>query len=185
VHINIGGGTLTVTGTPVFMYNSSLYRESSAELAWALTGARTDENSGLLFIRDRRMAQGLFGKIAQRGNFLPLAVSVLLVIVCGFWMVIPLCGPVHDEKKPVARPLRQRFGAEIRFLSKYNALESYLHVYLSRLGPLSGAPEPVDEEIRLIEQALKEKSDGQGRKPIKYRDTIKALRKIQIYMEHV
>jgi hypothetical protein len=183
VQIQTGEGTLTVIGRPVFMYNSRLDRENNASLAWSLTGARIDENSGLLFIRDRRVPRGLFGKLAERGNFTPLLVSVLLLIIAGFWMVIPLCGPVYSEKKTVARPLRQRFLAEIRFLKKHNALVSYLQVYLSWLKPkLTGASE--ESEIHYIEQALAH-TDGRDAKPLKYRDIVKALRKIQTFVRHL
>jgi len=206
VQITIGDGTLTVTGKPLFMYNSRLEREINASLAWSLTGAfihandvdgadgvdgvNNDENSGMLFIRDRSMPKGLFGKIAERGNFTPLILSALLLIIAGFWMVIPLCGPVYSEKKSTARPLRQRFLAETRFLKKHNALESYLHVYLQWLKPkLIDAPidEPNVREIHYIEQALaSEAHTGRHRvKPLKYRDIIKALRKIQAYTERL
>ena len=183
VQIQTGEGTLTVIGRPVFMYNSRLDREYNASLAWLLTGARIDENSGLLFIRDRSVPRGLFGKLAERGNFTPLLVSALMLIATGFWMVIPLCGPVYAEKKTVARPLRQRFLAEIRFLKKHRALESYVHTYLAWLKPkLIGAPE--ESEIHYIEQAIA-RTDGRDAKPLKYRDLIKALRKIQTFTERL
>lgn len=183
VQIKIGDGSITVMGKPEFMYNSHLDREINARLAWSLTGARINENSGLLFIRDHSVIQGLFGKIAERGNFIPLIISVLLLIVTGFWMTGPLNGRINKEKKTSARPLRQRFLAEIHFLKKYKALESYLSVYLSWLKPtLTGAPG--EEEILTIRQAL-QNTEKSGIKPLKYRDIIKALRKIQIWTERI
>jgi hypothetical protein len=178
------------------MFNSHLRNESNARLTWSLTGAQLNEKSGLLIIRDRRMAQGLFGKIAERGNFTPLIISVLLLIVCGFWMLLPVYGPMREEKNAVTRPLRQRFNAEIRFLSKHNALETYLHVYLSRLkqhitgaagvtGSAGFAGSADEDEIQYIKQALSENIKEKNRKPLKNRDIIKALEKIQKYMEHL
>ena len=184
VHAKIGRGTLTVMGTPVFMYNSRLRNESNARLTWSLTGAQMEHNSTLIIIRDRHTAQGLFGKIAERGNFLPLIVSVLLLIIIGFWMVIPPCGPVYTEKKTSARPLRQRFLAEIYFLKKYDALETYLYIYLSCLKPkLKNSPD--ENEILSIEQALPRHKDEHGKKPLQYRDLIKTLRKMQNFTEHM
>ena len=82
------------------------------------------------------------------------------------------------------QPERQRFQAEIRFLKKYDALESYLHTYLAWLKPrLAGDAQA--GEIRYIEQVLKENTDEENKKPLKYRDLIKALRKIQNYTEYV
>ena len=179
--LTLGTGSLSVTGKPYFMYNTWLNTERNAVLAWQLTGAQMEENPGLLFIRDRHIARGLFGKIAERGNFPPLLVSVLLLVICGFWMVIPQYGAVYSEKKTTARPLRQRFLAEIRFLKKYDALESYLHTYLSWLKPRLSRVNPDEEEIRLIEQALQ----NPGQKPLKYRDLIKALRKLQTFTERL
>ena len=185
VQIKTGSGTLTVMGKPVFMYNSQINSRSNAALTWSLTGAKIDNGSGLLLIRDRYLPQRLFGKIAERGNFLPLIISVFLLIIIGFWMLIPVYGPVFSEKKSSARPLRQRFLAEIRFLKKYNALETYLHVYLSWLKPkLSGSSD--ESEINYIEQIIQNyQTNGQEKKSIKYRDIIKALGKIQIFTERL
>jgi DNA-directed RNA polymerase delta subunit len=56
-------------------------------------------------------------------------------------------------------------------------------VYLSWLKPkLTGAPE--ESEIHYIEQALAH-IDGRDAKPLKYRDIIKALRKIQTFTERL
>ncbi|MCL2880676.1 MAG: hypothetical protein FWF29_10550 [Treponema sp.] len=182
IQLEIGKGTLTVTGKPIFMYNTGLQKETNARLAWSLTGAAMDKNSGFLCIRDqliaRSLAQGLFGRIAERGNFPPLVISVLILLVCGFWMVIPVFGLVHEEKKPSARPLRQRFLAEIRFLGRYNALDTYLRAYLSWLKPrLAGSGE--ESGLRQIEHALEENADRQNKKPLRRRDVMNYLKKLQ------
>jgi hypothetical protein len=65
----------------------------------------------------------------KRGNFLPVIVSALLLIVIGFWMVIPVFGLVIYEKKKSARPIRERFLAEAGFLKKYKSLYYYLDTY--------------------------------------------------------
>jgi hypothetical protein len=130
MQVSHGAGALTVIGRPRFMFNTNLEKEVNARLAWNLTGAQTTEdNPGLFFIRGKRITKGLLGKIAERGNFRPLLVSVLILIVLGFWMVIPVFGPVFSEKQTSAKPLHDRFLAEINFLKKYRALGTYTEIY--------------------------------------------------------
>ena len=131
--IPIGGGLLTVTGMPVFMYNYNLKREANAVLTWNLTGARLDENKSVLFIRNPDINSGfsLFGSIIERGNLTPVIISALILVIAGFWMVIPLFGKMLKEKQQVSRPIKDRLTAEIRFLKKHSALDYYLE-YLPR-----------------------------------------------------
>ena len=130
VEISIGSGALTVTGDPVFMYNHNLEKEANAVLAWRITGGRT-EGGGVLFVRERIGPEynSIFGAIMERGNLIPVIISAVILIILGFWMVIPVFGLVLHEKQFSARPIKDRFTAEIRFLKKYGALNHYLHVY--------------------------------------------------------
>jgi uncharacterized protein YodC (DUF2158 family) len=154
--VSLGKGSLALIGRPWFMYNNNLNRELNARLAWELTAAKTGaENPGLLFIRDRRVTRGLFGKLADRGNTAPLALSALALIVLGFWMVIPVFGLTSNEKPAAARPIRERFLAEVRFLKKYGALGYYLEIY--------------QRELKL------EKEE----RPPAYRDILRLLRKME------
>jgi hypothetical protein len=172
--LSLGKGALAVTGRPRFMLNNYLDRETNARLAWDLTGARTSaENPALLFIREKRVTKGFLGKIADRGNFLPLVTSALILVILGFWMVIPVFGLVFSEKRNRARPIRERFLAEIRFLKKYGALQSYLEIYMREL-KLRGR----EGDIAEFEQAPQP-----GR--MKYRDIISALRKLENLMERI
>jgi hypothetical protein len=128
--VSLGHGALTVIGRPRFMYNYSLRKDMNAGLSWDLTGGRAATgNTGILFIRDRYISKSLFGKIMDRGNIIPVIVCAFLVIIVGFWMVVPVFGLVLSEKEKTARPIRERFLAEIRFLKKYGALSHYLEVY--------------------------------------------------------
>ena len=142
--ISLGNGMLTVTGMPVYMYNNNLKKEANAKLAWNITGARLGEDAevksnsaevaaaDILFIRPQtgRAASGsLLGAIFERGNFIPVIVSAVLLIITGFWMVIPGFGLVFEEKKRISRPLKDRFTAEISFLKKHRALKYYLDTY--------------------------------------------------------
>ena len=65
----------------------------------------------------------------EKGNLFPVVISAIILIVMGFWMVIPVFGLVSVEKQRTSKPIRERFTAEIRFLKKYRALDHYLDVY--------------------------------------------------------
>jgi hypothetical protein len=169
MQVSLGEGAITVIGRPRFMFNSNLKTEVNARLAWNLTGAQTPEdNPGLLFIRGKHTAKGLLGKIAERGNFVPLGVSVLILIVLGFWMVIPVFGPVFTGKQTSAKPIRERFLAEISFLKKNKALQCYVQTY--------------EHEIKFVRQptGLSNKSTEQ---PKTYREIINRLRYLQTLLE--
>jgi hypothetical protein len=71
----------------------------------------------------------MFGKIMERGNLVPLGISIFLIIILGFWMVIPVFGLVFEERQKNSRPIRERFAAEISFLKKFKSLDYYLEIY--------------------------------------------------------
>jgi hypothetical protein len=123
-----GKGTLTITGYPHFMQNRYLEKEKNARLSWRLTGERAG-NDGVFFVRERQTVNSIFGKIMERGNLVPLGISIFLIIIIGFWMVIPVFGLVFEEKQKNSRPIRERFAAEISFLKKYKSLDYYLEIY--------------------------------------------------------
>jgi len=133
VEIPIGDGILTVTGLPIYMYNNNLKKEANAFLTWSLTGARLAKNDGILFIRNQNTntAFSLFGSIIERGNFPPVIISAIILIIAGFWMVIPSFGKIIKEKQQISRPIKDRLTAEIRFLKKYDALDYYIE-YMPR-----------------------------------------------------
>ncbi|MDR2477198.1 MAG: hypothetical protein LBD18_05390 [Treponema sp.] len=173
----LGAGGLALGGKPYFMFTGYLNRDINARLAWDLTGARA-KDAGVLFVRGKSGGRGLLGNIADRGNIIPLAVSVAILVVIGFWMVIPVFGLVFYGRQPKAKPIQERFLAEISFLKKYGALEYYLQVYLHEL---QLKPDSIKKESGLaeIEQAL------QGRRGLKYRDLIKSLKKLESKMERL
>lgn len=124
-----GQGWVTVTGQPYFMQNLYIDSKKNARLSWDVTGMRDQEHRGALFIRGNRVAQGLFGNLANRGKPLPLILSLVVLLITGFWMVIPVFGRFRREESRPGKPLRERFLAEGRFLKKYQSLETYLAVY--------------------------------------------------------
>jgi len=130
VEIKIGEGAFTVTGTPLFMHNNYLDKEKNANFSWRLTGAR-DDGQGVLFVSPQgwQPSESFLEIIKSKGNLLPVIVSALLLIITGFWMVIPQFGLVFEEKQRVLRPISDRFSAEIKFLKKTNSLDYYLKFY--------------------------------------------------------
>ncbi|MDR2478882.1 MAG: hypothetical protein LBD48_06160 [Treponema sp.] len=186
---SLGRGSVTFTGTPYFMKNQYLKKDANARLAWNLTAAQTTaENPNVLFIRDRHSGKGMFGRIAERGNSIPLIVSVLALIITGFWMVIPSFGIVPGEKQPWSQPITERFLAEIRFLKKYHALDYYVHVYVREITLKSGGlfDDNIKNEIAEIEQAVQ--SGGTGRTAVhfyQYRDIIKSLQRLETLSERL
>jgi hypothetical protein len=130
VEVYPGKGTLTLITYPVFMQNMYISKEKNARLAWELTGKRAEgENKGVFFVRERQTVNSMFGKIMERGNLVPLGISIFLIIVLGFWMVIPVFGLVFEEKQKSSRPIRERLAAEISFFKKYKSLDYYLEIY--------------------------------------------------------
>jgi hypothetical protein len=177
IRMPVGAGALVLFGPPLFMGNEYLERESNARLAWNITAGLTGvENPGLLFIRGKRPVKSLSGRLAERGNFFPLGVSLLILLAVGFWMVIPVFGLVFQEKNVPTRPIRERFLAEIRFLKKYHALETYLELYLREIKRKFRGREP-PPELEAIEQSLREK----GRLP--YRQIVQSLQILEARMD--
>jgi hypothetical protein len=178
IKINMGQGAVTVIGEPLFMYNDYLEDgELNARLSWDLTGASSDgDNPGVRFIRGKKAVKSLFGKLADRGNFLPLGLSALILVVAGFWMAVPSFGLLFREKEQPARSIGERFLAETRFLKKYHSLETYTEIYLREIKAKNRGPHP---ELESIENVLKK---GKG---LRYNDIIRSLKICQAIMERL
>ncbi|MDR0402077.1 MAG: hypothetical protein LBH35_00650 [Treponema sp.] len=132
VHLEMGAGSITITGEAYFLNNWPLRSESNAHLAGALFVETPPEN-GVLFIRKGRNEKHLFGSLAEKGNTTALLVSAIALIITGFWMVIPLFGRTRPVPALPGKPLRERFLAEGRFLYAYNGLDRYLSAYEAEL----------------------------------------------------
>jgi hypothetical protein len=130
VSLEMGKGSITVTGDVPFLYNANLRKKSNAELAGALF---LNDPGGVLLIRNAENEKHLFGSLADRGNPFALLVSAIVLAAAGFWMVIPLFGRFRPVPARPGKPLRERFLAEGRFLLKYGALDKYLSVYEAEL----------------------------------------------------
>jgi hypothetical protein len=151
----LGKGRLTVTGSCYFMYNRYLDREANARLSWELTGASLDaERPGMLFVRGRRAAGGLFNTLRERGNLLPPLLSILVLIFIGFWTVIPGFGVRREEESALHGAITGRFSSEARFVRRYGAYGPYLEVYLGELHRRSGGRD-LGKEIGELEAAYR------------------------------
>jgi hypothetical protein len=130
----LGKGSLTVMGLPLFMYNGNLREEANARLAWNLTAGKSPaERPEILFIRDGRPVKSLTGRLLERGNLLPPLAAALVLILTGFWMLIPSFGIPRREEPEGPRSIRERFQAEARFLKKHRSLGVYLEAYVREI----------------------------------------------------
>ncbi|MDR2768136.1 MAG: hypothetical protein LBB82_07415 [Treponema sp.] len=123
-----GRGSIALSGSPYFLYPYNLKEEKNAALAADLLIAPA-RKSGLLFFVDIGEEQHFFGSLAERGDIRPLGVSLLLLIILGFWMTLPRFGRYKALPQLPGRPLAERFRAEGRFFEKYGALENYALIY--------------------------------------------------------
>ena len=130
VSLEMGKGSITVTGDVPFLYSTNLRKKPNAELAGTLF---LNDPGGVLLIRNAENEKHLFGSLAERGNPFALLVSAVVLAAAGFWMVIPLFGRFRHVPARPGKPLRERFLAEGRFLLKYGALDKYLSVYGAEL----------------------------------------------------
>jgi len=144
-----GRGEIIVSGEPDFLKFPSIGDAPNARLAWALFAGKD-----WLFIRGAARARGLLGDLFRQGNLPVLLVSLLVLIVIGFWAVIPLFGLVRFDTEKPGKPLRERFLAEALFMRKYDGLNSYLEAYMReirrRLALICGPGEDIQKRITEI-----------------------------------
>ena len=178
VRMEHGLGRLIVSGRPVFLHSRLLDHAPNARLAWTLFLA--GDEGGWLFIRETVRTQGLLGSLFRHGNFGVLAVSSLVLIIIGFWAVIPMFGLVRRDDERPGKPLRERFIAEGRFFQRYGALGFYRDTYIKEIRRRLAKKEGITDDDELVEHVLNilrgtEKESrllgGAFRKdPVKYRE---------------
>jgi len=132
VKLEIGKGELIFTGKAYFLNNHYLDTTENVNLAGELLLA-ADEH-GILFIRGLSGDRQILGNLADRGNPAAMAVSIVLLVIAGFWMVIPSFGRYRPAPEKPGKPLRERFLAEGRFLKKNRALGKYIEAYQNTNG---------------------------------------------------
>ena len=160
VQVKRGMGNLTVSGRPRFLLSTSLGDAPNSRLTWALFAAdpapnRAPGNEGAwLFIRGATRVRGLLGSLFKHGNLDVLGVSALVLLVIGFWTVIPAFGLLRrDDEKP-GKPLRERFIAEGRFLKRHGALGFYRDTYVKEIKRRLARNEGLISDDKTIRRAL-------------------------------
>jgi hypothetical protein len=134
VKLAVGKGSIVFTGRANFLFHYSLHRKENVDLAGELFFAGAEGQEGeILFIRSLNGERWLLGNLAERGNPYVLAVSLTLLIIAGFWMIIPPFGRFRPVPEKPGKPLRERFLAEGRFLKKHHALGKYIDCYKREL----------------------------------------------------
>lgn len=192
-----GNGKLTVSGHPRFILSANLREAPSAALAWEIFISENtgDGANGWLFIRGTARARGLLGNLWKHGNLTVLLISALVLLVIGFWAVLPVFGLVKHDREKFSRPLRERFLAEARFLKRFNALDFYCGLYLKEIKRRLTRNEGImendemenrllsDPEINMAEQDLL-RSVLRG-EAVKYRDFPKTIIVLKNLMERI
>ncbi|MCL2093660.1 MAG: hypothetical protein FWH12_05625 [Treponema sp.] len=138
VEVRRGRGALIVTGRPNFLSSYNIERPPNSRLAWGIFGSGTlgasdPQDEGWLFIRGQTRVQGILGSLFRQGNFTVLLISAVVLILICLWAVIPVFGLVRGDEEGSAKPLRERFLAEGRFLRRYRALDLYRQVYMREI----------------------------------------------------
>ncbi|MDR2050034.1 MAG: DUF4350 domain-containing protein [Treponema sp.] len=174
VRLEMGSGSITITGDAYFLRNGALREEPNANLAGALFLENPAE-TGVLFIRGGRMEKHLFGSLAEKGNTTAIFVSAAALVVIGFWMVIPLFGRAKPVSALPGKPLRERFLTEGRFLFTYNGLDKYLSAYEAEL-------ERRTRDITGADSAAAEKQPEAAEKRLSLRQFMKRQKR---YMEEL
>jgi hypothetical protein len=126
VTLYIGEGSLTITGRTPFLTSTAL--KNNADLAWELL-LKPGKNGGVLLVAAFPRKNHLFGALFDRGNPAGFFIAAAVLVITGFWMIIPLFGRSKPPQELPGKALRERFLAEGRFLKKYRALDKYLAVY--------------------------------------------------------
>jgi hypothetical protein len=188
ISVPLGKGAIAAGAAPRFMRSRDLKKAENSRLAWELTGAKDIANQGIIFIHDRNAKDSMYESFSAKGSLAPLIISALILVIIGFWMVIPVFGRVKEDAQKPGRPLQERFLAEGSFLKKFGALESYLDMYKkeiqfkSRLGEgldpksLAGRLAPLcGMDERTIYEALAPQNGINFREFVKRRKILKTL----------
>jgi hypothetical protein len=133
VHFSLGKGSFTVMGQPRFLEFFALKERDNADLTWNLL-FKPGKTGGILFFWGLGPDRHFFGALFDQGNPLAFFAAALLLVISGFWMVIPLFGRNKPVRKLPGKALRERFLAEGRFMKKYGALDTYLEIYRQEPG---------------------------------------------------
>jgi len=196
-----GKGKLIVSGEPDFLKSTNIGNAPNAKLAWALFAygklERVSHDEGpwgnnWLFIRGAARERGLLGSLFRQGNLPVLLVSVLVLIVIGFWAVIPVFGTVRGDMEKPGKPLRDRFLAEALFLKKYGSLGFYIEAYmmeirrrLTIIGDSSGDIQKLMREVSANPNEENLVTDFLHGRPVRYRDFPRLQKTLKNILERI
>ena len=144
IKAQIGEGYIIVTGESDFLMSNNIENNHNAALAWNIFFAPFLENvnysnnkseNGWFFVRriTQLPEQGLIGNLFSEGNFTILLLSAAVLLIIGFWAIIPMFGFVKKEKIKPGRPLKDRFLSEGLFYKKHRGLNFYRDLYLREI----------------------------------------------------
>jgi hypothetical protein len=195
VHIPVGKGSVTFTGSPFFMQNFNINRGRNKFLAWELTGAKDSNKKGILFVQEIEFQNTFFQDLINEGTIFPLIISILVLIVICFWRFIPRFGKIIADEEISGKPIRERFLAEAVFLKKFRSLSKYIDVYENAIQQRfrKNYGEYIDDEkifctrlaeIVKIDAAIIEQS-LYPKKIITSRSFVKHMKTIEIIMERL
>ena len=191
-----GSGSLIVSAQPRFLLSEHIGSAPNADLALELftANAAPGIEEGWLFIRGAPRAAGLLGTLFRHGNLAALIASALVLIVIGFWAVIPLFGLVRGDDERQGKPLRERFAAEGRFFKRYGALGFYRDIYIKEIRRHFARKEGItnDEEITRRVSGILGKSGGQrlfasalAGKPVIFREFPRMINTFRTILERI
>ncbi|MDR2510731.1 MAG: hypothetical protein LBC77_08830 [Spirochaetaceae bacterium] len=133
----LGQGRILVTGIPFFMQWENLAPERNplnAEYAWKFSGALDADKSGIIIARSEAAAKAVEHENAEprfwedflgRKPVLVIALTLLLVVVTGFWLGLSPFGKWKPERSLPGVTIEERLLTEARFFKKYNCLYMY------------------------------------------------------------
>ena len=131
--LNYGQGKITITGYPSFLINWHLGRDANSNIAWYIF---MHENAGedWLFISStpRLRNERILGSLFNQGNFSAVIISLLVLIITGFWAFIPMFGTIKKEEVP-DKSIRARFLYEGLFMKNHGALKHYNEIYIREI----------------------------------------------------
>lgn len=142
--LEIGDGVINIGADAYIMENHALENKNDIQKAWAYTGALDRDKKGIFIIRSKNVENGTvwdinnnsaltFWKLAaQKGALAPLVLSIIALIVFGFWMTLMPFGKYIKEKEIKGKQIRERFLAEGRFYKKYNLLNNYKKYFFEK-----------------------------------------------------
>jgi hypothetical protein len=131
----LGLGILNVSDEYHQMQIHNLDEIDDAKEVWAYTGALDTEHKGIYIVRSKEVENGTIWKkkndktlweiLSSKGALPPMLLSILLLIVLGFWMCLLPIGKLKEEQELHGKSIRERFLAEGRFYKKHGLLNEY------------------------------------------------------------